>query len=85
MILLRAGVNVEAVDSKGHTPLFLAASFGNHKAIKFLLHNEANPDAQNDEGVSVLLAVALSNQDRTVKYLLDNGADTRGVCPKQNN
>jgi len=84
-ILLRACVNIEAVDSKGRTALFLAASFGNIREVKFLLHNGADFDSANYQGVSVLLAAALSNQDRCVKYLLDKGAALRGVCPKQLN
>jgi len=83
MILLRAGANIEAVDGKGRTALFLAASFGDLHKVKFLLHNGADLDSKNDEGISVLLAAAFSNQDRTVKYLLENGAAIRGVCSKQ--
>jgi len=85
MMLLHAGVNIEAVDRNGRTALFLAASFGNLNEVKFLLHNGADFDSKNDEGVSVLLAAAFSNQDRTVKYLLEKGATMRGVCSKQLN
>jgi len=67
MALLRAGVNVESVDSKGRTSLFLAASFGNLQAVKFLLKNGANIDSESDNGISVLFAAAFSNQDTTVK------------------
>jgi len=83
MTLLRAGVNIEATDSKGRTSLFLAASFGNLQVVRFLLNNGANIDSENNLGVSVLLAAAFSNQDTTVKYLLDNGAAIRGVRTKQ--
>jgi len=85
MALLREGVKVDAVDNKGHTSLYLAASFGNLQSVKFLLNKGANIDSINDEGVSVLLSAAFSNQDRIVKYLLDNGAVVRRVCPKQIN
>jgi len=85
MTLLRAGVNVDSVDSMGQTSLFLAASFDNLQAVKFLLSNGANIDSVNDNGLSVLLAAAFSNHDRTVKYLLDNGAAICGACPRKLN
>jgi len=85
MALLRAGVNVDSLDNKGHTSLFLAASFDNLPAVKFLLSNGANIDSVNDNGLSVLLAAAFCNHDRTVKYLLDNGAAISGACPQKLN
>jgi len=80
-MLLRAGIDIEAADNEGHSPLFLAASFGNFSAVKLLVENGAEVDTENDEGVSALVAAALSNQDIIVKYLLDKGTTFKGVCP----
>jgi ankyrin repeat protein len=82
-ILLRGGIDIEAADNEGHSPLFLAASFGNFSAVKLLVENGAELDTENDEGVSALVAAASSNQDIIVKYLLDKGATFKGVYPEK--
>lgn len=51
--LLEKGAKIEATDSKGQTPLIVAARDFNGKLIDFLLAAGANPLAQDDEGHSV--------------------------------
>jgi len=82
-ILLHAGVDINAADNNGHSPLFLAASFGNLSALRLLANNEAELDTENDNGVSAVIEAALSNNDSIVKYLLDQGATSLGKCLKR--
>lgn len=77
--ILREGVDIEAVDNDGQTPLFLAASFGDFTALKTLVQYGAELDTCNDEGFSALLAAASANHDKIVEYLLDEGVVFAGM------
>lgn len=64
--LIRSGANVELKDSFGNTPLFRAVfcSRGNGEIIKALLVAGANPDSENNHGVSPRsLASTIGNYD----------------------
>lgn len=64
--LVRAGANTELKDSYGNTPLFKAvfSARDNGEIIKILLKAGANPDSENNSGVSPRkLADKIANYD----------------------
>lgn len=62
-----------AKDSRGHTPLMLAAAFGSAEAMQLLIAGGADVKAVSNAGVT---ALHLSTRDvRSVRLLLDRGAD----------
>ena len=64
--LLKCGANVELKDSYGNTPLFRAVfcSEGDGQIITLLLSHGANPDSENDHGVTPRsLASTIANYD----------------------
>ena len=63
--------------TKWPTALFITCYYGKHKHAKFLLDNNANPDAQNSYGETPLHTVCASRlrDEKTILTLLKNGAD----------
>lgn len=64
--LLELGANLELKDTYGNTPLFRAVfcSKGDGKIITLMLENGANPDSENEHGVSPRsLASTIANYD----------------------
>ena len=59
------------------TPLLLAVSYGGEPAVKLLLENKANANAQDVRGMTpLMLALALDHPDkRVMRLLIDHGAD----------
>jgi ankyrin repeat protein len=60
-LLIEGGASTDARNSKGETPLMLAAQKGNHLVVEVLLANGASQHAQNNKGRSA------------VQYALDTG------------
>jgi ankyrin repeat protein len=71
---LAEGVQVDATDESGGTPLHAAARGNATKAIALLASRGANPHARNGAGVTPLVVAVTSDQDEAVVALLDNGA-----------
>lgn len=73
-----AGVNDR--NSKGWSPLIIAAYNGNHSVVDFLLRRGALVNDENYNGTSVLMYAkdyALKTKDRTTfNRLIESGADT---------
>jgi ankyrin repeat protein len=91
-ILLDRGVPVNAVSPEAtetvkngnvalgsFTPLILAAANGGPDAVKLLLDQKANVNAQDVRGMTpLMLALALDHPDpRVVRLLLEHGADPK--------
>ncbi|CAM9287425.1 unnamed protein product, partial [Scytosiphon promiscuus] len=78
-VLLDAGANIEARDSKGHTPLHTAAIFARSDSARSLLERGADVNALTLSGASTLiLAAPFAGDGRTTKVvdlLLRYGAD----------
>ncbi len=73
--LLRAGANVNASDSKGDTPLIIAAFHGLSETVDILLEQGADLNAKNRIGNTALMEAAAMNRTETVRLLLARGAD----------
>jgi ankyrin repeat protein len=69
--LLDAGVQVEARDENGQTPLIVAASHGQTEIVKVLLEKGANVDAEGSQGGTALIAAACSCAIIDMPYTLD--------------
>ena len=84
-LLLRAGLDVNAEDSTGSTPLIYGA-YDERKA-RLLVEAHANANAANHLGQTPLLIASSANgNDGTVKYLIAHGAkvdtaNTFGITP----
>ena len=50
MLLSQTGVEVDAQNMQGHTPLHVACSRGNWPVVRLLLHANANPNIQDKRG-----------------------------------
>jgi ankyrin repeat protein len=74
LILLAAGGDIEATDTKGHTPLVLASYHGFETTSELLLSNGANPNGTTASG-SPLMGVAFKGHLGIARLLLSAGAD----------
>ena len=75
--LISCGVDVNAIDSFGNTPLYYAARLKNGEIIKLLLDSKANVNHVNKDGISPLRELFSKKpfDYNSVKLLLDAGAD----------
>lgn len=74
-LLLADGVEVDAKDTHGRTPLHWAAGAGRLAEAKHLLSNGAEVDAKSTAGHTPLHWAALNKSMAVAKILLANGAD----------
>jgi len=70
-----AGMDVNAVDSLGNTPLHYAAAAGHSQAVVSLLATGALPDIQNQAGDTPLHKAAGRGHREVVDSLVSAGAD----------
>jgi len=75
-VILRYGVNVNAEDDEGKTPLHYAVRCRNHRVAKALLKRKADVNATDKNLLSVLQSAINTKNDSMVKMLLDKHADT---------
>lgn len=77
-LLLESGIEVNARDNRGVTPLFIAASFGRPQLVSALIENDAEVNITDIEGYTPLHYVVRDYGGPTaqiIKTLLDNGVD----------
>ena len=73
--LVEKGVDVDAMDEDGRSPLMMAANRNNLPLVKFLLRNGANVNAQDADAANRLSVLMYAQHPEMVQYLLDHGAD----------
>jgi ankyrin repeat protein len=74
--LLQAGVDVNARDANGYTPLILASYSGREAATALLLGEGATVDlADGDRGNTALMGVTFKGHDAIAEMLIAAGAD----------
>jgi len=66
---------VSSKDSKGNTPLHVAAENGNNEVAELLLTKGADVNARNNDGATPLHLAALMGSKEFAELLLTNGAD----------
>jgi ankyrin repeat protein len=72
---LDGGVDVNALDADGNTPLLLAAVYADPECVDLLLKKGADVNAVNKLGVTPLMRAA--TDDAKAKLLIDAGADIK--------
>ncbi|MFC5401419.1 ankyrin repeat domain-containing protein [Cohnella soli] len=78
--LLRAGAQVNGINSDGNTPLFWAAYQGHEEAVGWLLKQGADPNVRYVSGRSVLSPVCMHGYENILKLLLAAGAKPIYTC-----
>lgn len=73
--LVDHGVEVDAIDDEGYTPLMMAANRNNLPLVKFLLSKGANVNAQDTDDANQNSVLMFAQDPEIVRYLLENGAD----------
>lgn len=84
-ILLKAGANIEAPDSRGFRPLMLAAMNGQINILKILLKAGANRNTQDHKGRSALMLATMCNQHEAMKILLADPATNKELRDDDSN
>ncbi|HEC00676.1 MAG TPA: hypothetical protein ENI91_03185 [Sphingomonadales bacterium] len=74
-LLIRNGVDVNAVNKIGETALMLAARNGNHEGVKSLLAHNADLKRADNMGRTALIHAAQGGHVECVKYLIDEGSE----------
>jgi len=73
--LVERGVDINATDGYGHTPLMIAAGYGRLKTVKYLIDHGADIHLKNPKGYDALLLSSKYGYFKVVKYLIDMGAN----------
>lgn len=73
--LIKAGAKVDQRDSRGNTPLILAAKQGLTDLVAILIHADAFIDSVNRLGRTALHEAAEGGHRGTIEYLIGEGAD----------
>ncbi len=77
--LVRGGLDTEARDIFGWTPLCAAASDGNAAAVRALLRAGAEPNSSSDRGYTAFMHAAGARSVEAITALVDGGADPHAV------
>lgn len=84
-ILVNAGMEIDARNSHGRTPIFQAVGSGHEETVRVFLEKGANVNAIDYEGWSVLHTAVFHEHITVAALLLDHGAeincDAKGITP----
>ena len=75
LMFLKGGMNINAVDEHGKTPLIWASSFGHRACVGLLLANEARSNQQDHGGYTALHWAAANGEAAVIRLLLEHGAE----------
>ncbi len=73
------GVNLDAQDPRGFSPLMLAAYSGAADAVAFLLSKGVHPDSRDSSGNTVLMGAAFKGDGGIMTQLIAAGADVKAT------
>lgn len=76
-------INLDTRDSKGYTPLMLAAYHGHYDSVKLLLSLTADIHVRDKNGNSILMAATFKGHTFIVALLLQHGADPEAANYKK--
>ena len=79
LLIERDGVDINARDNEGMTPLIWAAYGGNESVARLLIERGADMNATDNRGMTALLVVAMSPDEATVRLLIERGVDTNAM------
>ena len=74
-LLAAEDAEIDARDSRGYSPLMLAAYSGSMEAFELLLARGADPNGTDLAGNSILMGAAFKGHAAMVELLLQRGAD----------
>jgi cytohesin len=74
--LVKKGIDVDAKDETGWTPLYWAASMGREEVAEFLIGNGADIDVRTNDDRTPLHQAARSGAAKLVELLVSKGADS---------
>ncbi|KAM5342893.1 hypothetical protein ACJ41O_013859 [Fusarium nematophilum] len=75
----QVGINIDAKDSQGQTPLSWAAARGHEAVVRLLLDRGAHTEAVDQWGRTPLSWAAVEGHEAIVRLLLDRGAHTEAA------
>ena len=74
-ILLKEGVDINAVDENGETALMIAVRAGaDVEIVRLLIENKADLNVENERGETALFLASKKGHDEIAQLLRDNGA-----------
>ena len=73
--MLAKGAKVDTRNSKGETPLLIAAQLGYDEGVELLLNHGASIDLANGNGETALILATQNDNVPLVRLLLENGAN----------
>lgn len=73
--MIQKGANVNARDSRGQTPLVIAANIGFDEGVQLLVEQKAKVDEPNDAGETPLISAVHSRKLALMRLLLSAGAN----------
>ncbi len=80
--LVKAGLKINGSDSKGITPLHIAAEQGSDMAARHLLNAGAKIDPRSNDGLTPLCVAASKGSPTTVELLCKKGANVNFQTPR---
>jgi ankyrin repeat protein len=79
---IAAGENREATDSRGRTPLHVAAFQKRHDAARALLRLGADPNKQENDRYDIVTIASVANDPAMLRLAIENGGDARAITSR---
>jgi len=77
--LIAQGEKVDSKDSRGRTPLHVAAFGAKHEAMRALVSAGANPNALENDRYDIVTIAAVANDAQTLRVALELGGSARNI------